>query len=103
MTEAGQNNDSNCDVLELPEELTIARVTEFYRQFMSRVKQGGDIAVDGAAVTRIDAAFIQLLYLVQRSLADAGSRLLWKASSPAITSSVELLGMSDRLELSGDK
>lgn len=102
MTEAGQNNDSQRDVLQFPEELTIARTAEFYQQFMSRIEQGGDIAVDGAAVTRIDAAFIQLLYLVQRSLEDAGSRLLWKASSPAIVSSVKLLGMSEQLELSGE-
>ena len=96
-------NGSQYGVLQLPEELTIAQTAEFHQQFLSRVEQGGDITVDGAAVTRIDAAFIQLLYMVQHSLADAGCRLLWKASSPAIANSVELLGMSEQLGLSGDK
>lgn len=86
-----------------PEELTIANAGEFYQQFMSRLEQGGDIAVDGGAVTRIDTAFIQLLYMVQHSLAETGSRMLWKTCSPAIVSSVELLGMREHLELYGEE
>jgi anti-anti-sigma regulatory factor len=102
MVDAGQDNGSHSEALLFPEELTIASAGEFYQQFISRLEQGGDIAVDGGAVTRIDTAFIQLLYMVQRSLAETGSRLLWKACSPAIVSSVELLGMQEHLELSGE-
>ncbi|MFQ5645058.1 MAG: STAS domain-containing protein [Thiogranum sp.] len=102
MAESGQEPGPQGNVLRFPEELTIARCGEFHQKFVSRIEQGGDIALDGSAVTRIDTAFIQLLYLVQRTLAEAGCSLQWKASSPAISGSVRLLGMNRQLALPGD-
>lgn len=82
-----------------PAELTIAQTAEFYPQFAQLIEKGGDIILDGAAVTRIDAAFIQLLYQVQRTLAETSHRLQWVNPSEAVSRSVELLGMSEHLVL----
>ncbi|GEM_PF-1026283 len=91
--------DMKDDVMVLKAELTIAQTAEFYPQFAQRIDKGGDIVLDGKAVTRIDTAFIQLLYQVQRTLAQTSHRLQWVNPSEAVSRSVELLGMSEHLAL----
>lgn len=102
MTQPEHEAGSREAVVQLPEELTIAQSGEFYRRFTATLDRGGDITLDGAAVTRIDAAFIQLLYQVHRELSEARHSLQWLAVSPAIRRSVELLGMSEQLALPED-
>ena len=92
---------SQGDVIPLPEESTIARSAEFYARLSACIDQGADIVLNGGAVTRIDTAFIQLLYQVQGALAAAGRRLHWTAASAAIRRSAELLGMHEELALPG--
>lgn len=87
------------EAVQLPAELTIAQSGEFYQQFEALIEQGNDIVLDCAAVTRIDTAFIQLLYQVQRALAETSHRLQWVNASEAVSRSVELLGMSKQLNL----
>lgn len=99
MTEQGQENPAQEDSFLFPEELTIAQSGDYFRLFAARMESGGDIEIDASAVTRIDAAFIQLLFAVQRTLADAGCSLQWAAVSPAVHQSVELLGMRTHLAL----
>lgn len=97
MTGMEQESTLQGRTIQLPEELTIARSGEFYPQFAKLVEEGGDITLDGSAVTRIDTAFIQLLYQVQQALVETGHRLRWLKTSEAITRSVELLGMNEQL------
>jgi len=99
MTETEQQPTLQERTIELSEELTIARSGEFYPQFVKLVEEGGDITLNGSAVTRIDTAFIQLLYQVQQALAETGHRLRWLEPSEAITRSVKLLGMNEQLIL----
>lgn len=99
MPESGKDAGPRKDALQLQEELTIADCDDYYQQLVSRIEQGGDIILDGSAVTRIDTAFIQLLYLVQRTLMETDSSLQWQAISPAIDNSVRLLGLSEQLAL----
>ncbi len=93
-----EHEDSD-KVVQLPAELTIAQSGEFYLKFESLIEQGIDITLDGGAVTRIDAAFIQLLFQVQRTLEEAGHELKWVNPSDAVSRSVELLGMREQLNL----
>jgi anti-anti-sigma regulatory factor len=99
MTQTEHEVDTAVEAIQLPEELTIAQSNEFHHRFKELIEKGTDIVLDGAAVTRIDTAFIQLLYQVQRTLAEAGNRLQWANTSEAICRSVELLGMSEHLAL----
>lgn len=102
MTEDSRENPVQDDTFMFPEQLTIAEAGDYHRLFSSRLQQGGDISVDASRVARIDAAFIQLLFSVQRTLADAGCSLRWTAISPAVCQSVDLLGMRTQLALADD-
>ena len=99
MTQSEHGADASDSVIAFPAELTIAQTAEFYPQFAQRIDKGGDIILDGEAVTRIDTAFIQLLYQVQRTLGQSSHRLQWVNPSEAVARSVELLGMSEYLAL----
>jgi len=95
-----EHQDGACDeTVQLPAEPTIAQAGEFYLQLGERIEKGTDIVLDGVAVTRIDTAFIQLLFQVQRTLAETSHRIQWVNPSEAIRHSVGLLGMSEQLEL----
>ncbi len=99
MTQSEHEAGKREDAVQLPAELTIAQSGEFYQKFEELIEEGSDIILDGAAVTRIDTAFIQLLYQVQRTLADSSHCLQWVNPGKAIIRSVELLGMSEQLAL----
>ena len=99
MVEADKNNEKQDGSLVLPEELTISQAAEYYQLLMKRVEEGGDIELDAESVTRIDAAGVQLLFMVQRALSEAGNTLRWRAGSQALKESVALLGMSECLAI----
>jgi len=99
MAEDSQNEkNQNADIV-LPEELTIAQSAEYHQRLMNRVEEGGDIELDGGSVARIDAAGVQLLFVIQRALSESGSTLRWSAVSPSLKESAELLGMAECLAL----
>ncbi|HHJ13775.1 MAG TPA: STAS domain-containing protein [Gammaproteobacteria bacterium] len=81
----------------LPAEANISICSEYLQRFHTAFEAGGDIRLDAGAVDRIDAAFLQLLYNVQRALADTGRHLEWTAQSTAVDRAARLLGMRDRL------
>lgn len=99
MSESEQPSEASGQRVALQDELTIACSAEYYQQFLACLERGGDINIDASAVSRVDAAFVQLLYLVQRELAEGGRTLRWEAVSPAFTESVGLLGLSEPLAL----
>lgn len=99
MTKLDKEASLQEEAIQLPGELTIARSGEFYQRFTELMEQGRDIALDASEVDRIDTAFIQLLYQVQRALAETSHRLKWINTSEALVRSVELLGMDEQLSL----
>ena len=99
MTDERQENQEETGTLVLPEQLTIALAGDFKQQLASRVQRGGDITVDASQVTRIDTAFIQLLFSIQCALSAHGGQLRWDAISPEFGRSVELVGLRAALAL----
>lgn len=99
MTQTEHESGVQEGAVQLPAELTIAQSGEFYQKFAALIEQGEDITLDSGAVTRIDAAFIQLLFRVQRTLAETSHGLRWVNTSEAVSRSVALLGMSKQLNL----
>ena len=89
------------DRIKLPDELSIANSVEFYQLLMNLIEEGGDIELDADSLTRIDAAGIQLLFVVQRALSEGGNTLRWFATSPPLKESAALLGMTESLALAG--
>ena len=85
--------DATADgVLALPVELTIYTVGELHATWRSWVQAGG-CRVDGAAVDQVDAAGLQLLLALARSLHERGSALRLTASSPALDAGCAGLGL----------
>lgn len=84
--------------LALPEELTIYTVGDLRTRWLGWLAAVGDDAViDGAAVTQVDAAGVQLLVSLTRSL-DA-RELAWRLQGVggALREACHTLGMAARL------
>jgi anti-anti-sigma regulatory factor len=81
--------------LSLPEELTIYTVGELRPQWLAWLAglEATEVAVDGAAVGQIDAAGVQLLVALSRSLAAVHRTLQFVNASEVLTSACEALGL----------
>ncbi|MFM1886355.1 MAG: hypothetical protein RL026_1512 [Pseudomonadota bacterium] len=60
---------------------------------------GGDVAMDGAGVQRIDTAGLQLLVAFTRALAAEGRQWRWIASSAELRDTASQLGLQGGLGL----
>ena len=85
MTEAGTGSAQG-GALVLPEDFTIAQSAEYYQLLVNRLEAGMDIELDAGSVGRIDATGVQLLYVIQRSLVEAGRTLKWDSVSESMKS-----------------
>ncbi len=85
--------------LSLPAELTIYTVGELRPQWLawlaglSVADAAAEAPVDGAAVDQIDAAGVQLLVALSRSLTAAHRSLQFVNASPVLTGACEALGL----------
>lgn len=101
MVEDNQSGKKQSNSIVLPENLSIAESVQYYQILIDRIEEGGDIELDADSLTRIDAAGIQVLFVIQRALSEAGNTLRWRAVSRQLTQSVALLGMTECLALEG--
>jgi ABC-type transporter Mla MlaB component len=99
MAETAQDVSNGHARIALPEELTIAEAESCYRLFRQSMEQAGDVDVEAAAVTRADAAGIQMLLAVQQALIESGRTLRWHRPSRAFVGAIELLGLSQFLNV----
>jgi anti-anti-sigma regulatory factor len=101
---AGADQDGKPGVARvvLPEALTIAESGDCYRELRQCMEQGGDIEVDTDALNRIDAAGIQMLFAIQRTLHETGHALRWSRAGRTFADAAELLGMSASLGITAD-
>jgi ABC-type transporter Mla MlaB component len=96
------NEHSRAAALKLPQELTIYAVGDLHPQWLAWLAeagtQGGEEAeVDGQAVDQVDAAGLQLLVSLQRSLADRGLRLRLNEPSEPLRQGCQALGLCEWL------
>ena len=92
--------------MSLPAELTIYTVGELHPQWLAWVEQLAAAArgpnesacVRADAVDQVDAAGLQLLMALQRSLASRGTRLDLLDPSEPLRSGCEALGLSEWLQ-----
>jgi anti-anti-sigma regulatory factor len=86
--------------LALPAELTIYNVAELRRQLLAHVDAHAEddaCRLDAAAVDQVDAAGVQLLVALARTLAPLGRTLQLGHASPALVAACESLGLSAHL------
>lgn len=90
MTEANQ--------IELPGSADITMVAVFHDKLKSVLHNGEPITFNAAAVTRADAAFLQLL---TSFLIDASTNKIpvsWVSMSEAFEQAIKLLGLTERFK-----
>lgn len=96
------NEHSRAAALKLPQELTIYAVGELHPQWLAWLAEAGaqggeDAEVDAHAVDQVDAAGLQLLVSLQRSLADRGLRLRLNGPSEPLRQGCRALGLCELL------
>jgi len=90
--------------LRLPQELTIYAVGELHPQWLAWLATAAgreEAEVDANEVDQVDAAGLQLLVALERSLADRGVRLRINEPSAALRQGCGVLGLVDWLAGSG--
>lgn len=88
------------DRLALPAELTIYSAADLRRQLLAHVDahaQDEACRVDGAAVDQVDAAGLQMLVSLARTLAPLGRTLRLDRPSAALVAACETLGLTSSL------
>jgi anti-anti-sigma factor len=93
--------------LQLPPELTIYAAAELHPQWLAWLAAASgpgreEAVVDAHAVDQVDAAGLQLLVSLERSLTDRGVRLRLNAPSSALHQACEALGLGEWLSASAD-
>lgn len=86
-------------ILPLPAELTIYTVGELHPQWLAWLAADDDeeMQIDAAAVTDVDAAGVQLVLSLRRSLHDARRVLRITAASDTFAAACRALGVGDLL------
>ncbi len=83
----------------LPSEMTIQTVAEQLRCMTAMLEDGEEIVLDAGDVSRVDTASLQLIYVIQKTLADSGHSIRWQAVSDAFRDSATLTGLTEALAL----
>lgn len=94
------NTPGDLHALCLPATLCIAEVADWRQHFSAALASGLPLALDAAAVERVDGAALQLLLAFHLSVVrQSGRAFIWRNPSPALCDAAALLGMSDVLGL----
>lgn len=89
-------------MLILNEELDIAHVQECKQQFLPWILRNEPIVIDGRAVTRVDAAGIQLLFSLFVTAQHNGKEIRFEHISNVLAECLALLGMAEQMRLKSE-
>jgi len=79
--------------LKLSGELTIRRADELHKLFVQAAGQTGDVVLDLSEIDACDAAALQLICALRKTLGERGSALGIAAVSPAVELTAVALGL----------
>jgi anti-anti-sigma regulatory factor len=79
--------------------LGIADVGELYTSLLSAIADGKAIELEISRLERVDAAALQMLYSLAKTLAEHGDVLTWSQPSQAFIEGVNLLGLAAWLNI----
>jgi len=85
--------------LTLPAECTLRDAAALQGLLVATVSPTDSVIIEGGAVTRIDAAALQLLAAFARRELAAGRRVAWHSASAALRTAGATLGLSEVLQL----
>ncbi|MBN7278621.1 STAS domain-containing protein [Vibrio cholerae] len=89
-------------MLILNEVLDIAHVQECKQQFLSWISQEESIVIDCSAVSRVDAAGLQLLASLFITAQHNGQQIHFEQLSDVLAEGLALLGMTDLMQLKSE-
>lgn len=89
-------------MLILNEVLDIAHVQECKQQFLSWISQEESIVIDCSAVSRVDAAGLQLLASLFITAQHNGQQIHFEQLSGVLAEGLALLGMTDLMQLKSE-
>ena len=79
--------------------LDISKVAEFHQQLKTALGKGGEVVLDAAELTRIDATSLQLCTAFFNDAAARKVTAKWRSPSDSLIKSAGLLGLSRQLGL----
>ena len=85
--------------LKLPEEISIANVTEWKTKLAALVHEPSPLILDAEELSRVDTSAIQLFAAFATKARNADKVLQWQAPSVALINTAQQLGMSKMLGL----
>jgi ABC-type transporter Mla MlaB component len=85
--------------LVLSADLGIEHAAALKSQLLSVATQAAPLRLDGAAVSRLHAAAVQLLAALCRDRRDGGLATHWSQASETLRAAATTLGLNDSLEL----
>lgn len=91
--------DAADPVITLPARCDLDAVAELHADLVSGLATGS-VVIDGAQVTRIDAAVLQLLCAAVQAVRRGGGSLTWCAAPAPLLGAAIALGLIDALGLS---
>jgi anti-anti-sigma regulatory factor len=80
--------------VQLPAECVLRDAAGLQAQLLAAVSPADSVIVEAGAVTRIDAACLQLLVAFAQREAAAGRRIAWQDPTPALIESSARVGLS---------
>lgn len=83
----------------LPRALDISVVRAVAAEILDALTLG-ELTLDASAVTKLDAAGLQLLCATVASARANGARVTWKGVPPALETGAHTLGLTEALDLS---
>ena len=89
-------------MLQLPNNFTIASTIEIKTSLNDLLPRGAPITIDGSAVTRADAAALQLLVSFSRAISCDSGPIQWSGLSPELIEAATLCGLAAELGLVAD-
>jgi anti-anti-sigma regulatory factor len=87
--------------LVLPAALVVGQLAAFKALLVDGLRVDGPARLDGAAVTEVDTAGLQLLVAFVRDARAAGRDVAWVHPAPAVTALARTLGLSGALAVEG--
>ncbi len=83
----------------LPADCTLREAAVLQALLVSTISPTSSVIVEGGAVTRIDAAALQLLAAFARRERAAGRQVEWQSASDDLNKASAMLGLSEVLQL----
>jgi len=96
----GDEIASVCGDIVLEGRLGIAEAEAMHAVFGQILQAGVDISIESDALSRVDAAGVQLLYALVRQAQKNKINVTWLSPSDALRQAVEVMGLSQAMGLS---